>query len=287
MRNESLLSLPKWPFFLGDVVLLALAYFIYFESRLPLGHWEMTACGICVALGALLGVLPFLLDYRALNKAVEAEALGAVSDKILNLERLAAQISSATNAWENVHLQAEKTSMAAKEITERMAAEVRDFTEFMQKINEGEKATLRLEVEKLRRAEGDWLQVLTHVLDHVYALHSGAVRSGQPRLVEQLSQFQNACRDAARRVGLTAFAPTAGDAFDPRRHKSADGDSPPPAGAAITETLATGYTLQARVVRPALVRIESGQKNTDALPLETQSADAAQDQLPLETSAPS
>ena len=58
---------------------------------------------------------------------------------------------------------------------------------------------VRLEVEKLRRAEGEWLQVLVRVLDHVYALHLGALRSGQPNLIEQLSNFQNACRDAARR----------------------------------------------------------------------------------------
>jgi hypothetical protein len=64
-----------------------------------------------------------------------AEALGAASEKIQNLEHLAAQISGATNQWEHVHLQAEKASVAAKDITERMAAEVRDFTEFVAPFN--------------------------------------------------------------------------------------------------------------------------------------------------------
>jgi molecular chaperone GrpE (heat shock protein) len=283
MRDMNPIPLPKWPFFLGDAVLLGIAYFIYRESKLPLDHWEMTACGICAALGALLGVLPFVLDYRALNKAVEAEGLGAVSEKIQNLERLAAQISGATNQWEHVHLQAEKTSVTAKEITERMAAEVRDFTEFMQKINEGERSTLRLEVEKLRRAETDWLQVLVHLLDHVYALHTSAARSGQPRLVEQLAHFQNACRDAARRVGLLAFAASPGEEFDAQRHQSASGDKAPPADAVIAEALAPGYTLQGRLVRPALVRV-SGHTPVETAPAIPPASSAEQDQLPLESS---
>ena len=273
--------MPKWPFFLGDAFLFGLAWFIYFESRLPLGHWELIACAICVTLGALLGVLPFVLDYLALNKALQAEALGDVSEKIQNLERLATQISSATNHWENVQLQAEKTSNSSREIAEKMAAEVRDFTDFMKKINESEKSTLRLEVEKLRRAEGDWLQVVVHLLDHVHALHGGALRSGQPRLIKQLGHFQNACRDAARRVGLNAFEPAPGEPFDPQRHQSADAETPLPTTPFIGEALAAGYTLQGRLVRPALVRVTAEAKKEVASvtsPLDG----GTQDQLPLE-----
>ena len=281
MRDANPPAVPKWPFFLSDAVMLGLAYFIYYESKLPLGHWEMIACGVCATLGALLGVLPFILDYRAVNKAIQAGALGAVSEKIQNLESLAAQISSATNHWENVQLQAEKISGTAAEITERMAAEVRDVTESMRKLSESERATLRLEVEKLRRAETDWLQVLVHMLDHVYALHSGAARSGQPRLIEQLTHFQNACRDAARRVGLSPFAAKPGDTFDAQRHQTTTTEAPP-AGATIAENLAPGYTLQGRLIRPALVRVGTdGQTETSPAP--SPAASAAQDQLPLES----
>ena len=43
MRDTNSLSVPKWPFFLGDAIMLGIAYFIYYESKSPLGHWEMTA----------------------------------------------------------------------------------------------------------------------------------------------------------------------------------------------------------------------------------------------------
>ena len=62
-----------------------------------------------------------------------------------------------------------------------MAAEAKAFTEFMQKANDSEKAMLRLETDKLKRAESEWVHVLVRMLDHVYALHIGAMRSGQPK----------------------------------------------------------------------------------------------------------
>jgi molecular chaperone GrpE (heat shock protein) len=256
MHDAQKLEVPKWPFFLGDAFLLGLAYFVCWQGKAPLGRWEITAAGICVALGALLGILPFLLEYRALLKRIETSALGTAAEKIQNLESLAAQISGATNHWQSAQDQADKTAALAREISERMAAEVREFTDFMQKINEGEKATLRLEVEKLRRAENDWLNVLVHMLDHVYALHLGAERAGQANLIAQLGHFQNACRDAARRVGLVPFGAAHNEPFDPQRHQWADGDSPP-AGALITEMVATGYTFQGKPLRPALVRVRN------------------------------
>ena len=67
-----------------------------------MADWEIVTAAACVALGAVLGVLPFILDYRAMVKVIEANALGAVAEKIQNLEKLAAQISAATNQWANV-----------------------------------------------------------------------------------------------------------------------------------------------------------------------------------------
>jgi len=257
MHDAQELKVTKWPFFLGDAFLLGLAYFVCWQGKAPLGRWEITAAGIGVTLGAWLGILPFLLEYRALIKRLETSALGTATEKIQNLEMLASQISGATNHWQSAQDNADKTAALAREISERMAAEVREFTAFMQKINEGERATLRLEVEKLRRAENDWLNVLVHMLDHVYALHSGAERAGQTQLIGQLGRFQNACRDAARRVGLVPFGAAHQEPFDAQRHQWADGDSPP-AGALVSEMVATGYTFQGKPLRPALVRVGNG-----------------------------
>ncbi len=280
MIDETPTPVPKWPFFVGDVAMLGMAYFIHYETRGPLGRWEFAACAICVALGAALGVWPFLLDHRARLKQIDRTALGSISEKLQTLEQIAAQISGATNDWQHVQVQAEKTSNAARDITERMAAEARDFAVFMQKASDTEKATLRLEIEKLRRAEKDWLQVLIHVLDHVHALHGAAVRAGQTRVAEQLTQFRAACHDAARRVGLVPFVAEIGENFDAQKHQNAEGETTL-AGAKVKEIMAAGYTLQGRLIRPVLVRVTT--ENPVAEPPPSSESSTAQAQLTLES----
>lgn len=282
MQNLIGPKLPKWPFLLGDALLLFLAWFIYAQSKLPFGIMELSFAVGCVAGGAVLAITPFILEYRAVVKLVEASALTTVVSQIQNLESIAAQINGATGRWQNVQDAADKTLAAAKGIAERMAAEVTAFTEFMQRINDSEKANLRLETEKMRRAEGDWVQALMRVLDHVYALHKGALRSGQPNLIEQLGHFQNACRDAARRVGLTPFVPDGTEPFDGQRHQLAEGDPKPEAGAVIGETIAAGYTLQGKLLRHALVRLRDNGADDDAASGTRAAASGDQSQLPLE-----
>ena len=293
MREVNPVSVPKWPFLIGDAALLATAGYIFFNTPPPLGLWELVAGCICVAFGAVLGVWPFVLQHGGTVKQMDALALGATTDKLQNLERIAGQISAATNDWQTVHLQSEKTSNAAREIVERITNEARAFTEFLQKANDNEKATLRLEVDKLRRVEGEWLQVLVRILDHAHALHAGAVRSGQPRMVEPIQQFLGACHDSARRVGLTPFAAKPGEAFDSQRHQTLDGEAPA-AGATVAETVAAGFTFQGRLVRAVLVRIgeapapENASATAESAPASTPAPAAAegedQSQLPLAAS---
>lgn len=266
---------PKLPFYVCDAILLVTAGFIIWQGALPLGWWEIAGSLICVTLGACLAVLPFVLEYRTIARLTEASLLANGLDQIKHAEAIARRIAEATDNWQAVHEAAGKTAGTAREISERMAAEVRDFTVFLEKANDSEKATLRLEVEKLRRGEGEWVQIIVRLLDHVFALYSAGVRSGQERLIEQLTQFQNACREVARRVGLAPFVAVPGEAFDAQRHQTPDGQSPA-AAAKVVETLATGFTFQSRLVRPALVRVESDSHvaGTETPPAEPPSAPA-------------
>jgi molecular chaperone GrpE (heat shock protein) len=257
MRNLTEPNLAKWPFFLGDVILVSAAIFIVSQSKAGMGVWQMFFVIFCVAGGAWLAIMPFLFEYHLAMKLAEARALASAASQLQNLQTISTQIQNATGQWQNVQEHSDKTATAAREIAERMSAEVQGFTEFMQRSNNGEKATLRLEVEKLRRAEADWLQVLVRMLDHVYALRVGAQRSGQPRLIEQLGNFQNACNDAARRVGLTPFLANDTETFDGERHQLVDGDPKTALGSKIGETVASGYTFQGKLLRPALVRLRT------------------------------
>ena len=255
------LKVPKWPFFLADALMLGLAFYVNWQGKLPLPLDQIITLAICVALGALLGILPYLLEYRAvikygaLIKLIETSTLCSATEKIQDLEGFVAQITSAKDDLQTAQTQADKTASLARDITDRMAVEVRDFTAFMQKANDGEKATLRLEVEKLRRAESDWLHVVIHMLDHVFALNRAAAQSGQEKLIAQLGQFQNACHDVARRVGLVPLLAAPGVPFDAQRHQLVEGKSDTAAGK-VAEVVALGFTFQGKLLRPVVVRLE-------------------------------
>lgn len=274
MNNAQDWKLPKWPFLLGFALLLMLAEVVVWRAPHPISRLDAVLCVVFTTLGTVLGALPFVLEYRAFLKVVEVNALGAAVDQIQNLENFTAQITTATDQWarvqEVVQGNTDKTVAGAKEIAERMAAEVREFAEFQQKMNDSERAALRLEVEKLKRGEAEWLQILVRILDHIFALYNAAARSGQPELVEQIGNFQTACRGVTRRVGLVAFEAEAGQPFDPKLHHVA-GNETSFEGALVAETAASGFTLQGKLLRPALVRLKTAAAEKDApgeLPLE-------------------
>jgi molecular chaperone GrpE (heat shock protein) len=280
MTDATNWKIPKWPFLIGDTALLAAAYFFVLHEPKPSAHWEIPAA--CVALGAILGCLPFILDYRAISKAIEASALGSITEKIQNLEKLASQISFATKEWTNAQSQAEKTSAGAKEIADKMATEVREFTAFMQKMNDSEKSALRLEVEKMKRGEAECLQVLVRILDHVFLLHTAAARSGQPKVADQIANFQNACRDAARRIGLTPFVAAPDEKFNAERHQLLDGETKPADGALIAETVGAGFTFQGKLLRPALVKLREENPVAEKEEMPEQAEEKSEDELPLQ-----
>jgi hypothetical protein len=70
-----------------------------------------------------------------------------------------------------------------------------------------------------------------------------------------MAQFQNACRDAAHRVGLVPFTATPDELFDAKRHQVVNMESEPPAGAVVAETIGAGFTYQGKLLRPVLVRL--------------------------------
>ena len=258
MQDSTAPRLAKWPFFLGNALLLALAWFIFHQARRPLGTWEVLACVVCVSVGAVFSIWPFVLEYRSAQKLLETATLTSVVSQVQDLEQLATQIAGATAQWQTVQESADKTARQAKEIAQSMAIEAKAFNEFQMQANDSEKATLRLEIDKLRRVEADWLQVLVRILDHVFALNRAAAQSRQPTVIEQLGRFQNACHDTARRVGLAPFLAARDEKFDAQKHQIMDGQTKPADDASVDETIATGYTFQGKLIRPALVKLRNG-----------------------------
>jgi molecular chaperone GrpE (heat shock protein) len=290
MSEPTAPRLNKLPFYVADIVLVVLAWWIMSKNAHPLALGPQVLVAFCVIAAFGFAVVPFILEYGTLVKLSEAGELADTVGQIDRLEETVEKIQNATSLWQGVQDHSGKTVAAAKELTERMSAEARSFTEFMRKSNDSEKATLRLEVEKLRRAEADWLQVLVRLMDNVYALHQAAVRSGQNNVTEQLGRFQNFCREATRRVGLAPIEAVQDEPFDKEKHQPFEASEPVPEDARVAETIATGYTFQGQVLRLPLVRLSgvelSRPESADLASLKSdefpgRSDPAAQDELGL------
>jgi molecular chaperone GrpE (heat shock protein) len=186
---------------------------------------------------------------------VQAKILAQTSHKLQQFDQLAAQITGATSQWREYHEQSSQNTAATKAVAESISAEAQKTAELLQKTNDVEKGNLRLEVEKLRRAEAEWIQIVVFILDHVFALFQAANRSAQPAFMEQMGLFQNSCRDAARRIGLVATLVKAGDPYDPNLHKLVENVTPN-GNSIVAETLATGYTFQGQIIRRPLVALK-------------------------------
>lgn len=269
----------KWPFLLGDFLLITLAGLVYAQASLPLNPATLTACVACIALGAVIGVVPFVMDYRATVRLAESDALTSTVQQIQNIESIASQITSATAQWQAAQDHARDTVTSARDVSGQMQTEMKSFTEFLEKANDSERQHLRLEVDKFKRAESDWLGVTVRILDHVFALHVAAVRSGNESVTHQLTQFQNACRDTARRIGVTPFEVEPGAPFDATRHQLPEGQEASPE-ARVAVTIATGYTFRAQVIRPALVSLE-GAESPVPMPASASGTQETEQQLSL------
>ncbi len=258
--------LAKWPFLLGDAVTVTMAYLIYWQSPQPMGLWQVGLAVLCVAGGACLSITPFLLEYWVVARLAETRALTAPVEQLRKLESMTVPTNAAAGQKQSLPEEASEADAAGKGTLQRKGVGVHGGTGFMQPIHDSAKTDLPLEVETLHRLQGDWLQALMQVLDHVYALQLGALRSGQPNLIEQIGTFQDACREAAERIGLSPFIAEPAERFDAQRYQRVEANGPVPAHATVAETITPGYTFHGHLLRPALVRLvkSAGDENAEA-----------------------
>lgn len=247
--------IAKFPFVVGDMLLLAMAGWIIWDTGgLPGGYLLMTVVG-CLVVGMFFSVLPFLLDYRGELKREEINEFQNVAEQLKSLTQLEEHIRHATSQWQAIQDHCLKTVEDAGQIGKTMSEESQRFAEVMQSMNVSEKEHLRVEVEKLRRGERDWLQSLVRILDHVFSLHKAALQSGQEKLIQQITHFQHAVTDVVRRMGLVQHNAEIGAIYNSELHQILNKENEQFNEAAVAETLAPGFTFQGRMVRLPLVRL--------------------------------
>ena len=252
-------TVPKWPFLLGDLLLLSVAGAMAWQLRSAAVVISPAYVGILVATvaaGAWLLCRPFLREHEAAARGAEQTNLANTLTQIRQLEAVGQQLTGAATQIAAAGQSLTRVEQTAQDLANQLSIERSELGKTLQHLNTQEQQATRLEMDKLRRAEEEALQVIVHLLDHTYALHQAGARSGQPGLVQQLGNFRMACLDAVRRLGLVALEAAPGEGFDPERHQTHDGLEAP-VGAPIAGTFACGYSFRAALLRPIVVVTEA------------------------------
>lgn len=247
-------QLRKWPFLIGYFLLIALALgTLHTKNYQPVG-WDWVVIIVCFALGIFFGGLPFLTEFLESSRRFEATEFRSTLEQIRQLEKVGGLISTSMSQWKEVHERCDEVVKVAEKIAVQTRSERERLDQITEKANAQEREHLRLEVEKRRRDEREWLEVLVGIMDHIFALHRAAVRSGQVKLIQQIEDFQTACQEICRRVGLSQYLANVGETFDPQIHKVLDGIDIP-SSAVIAENLACGFRYQGHPIRLPMVRL--------------------------------
>lgn len=78
-------TLPKWPFYLGDGLLVGLAVMVAWRAEGALPTWQLAFCVLAVIAGALLLVAPFIAEYairQRIHEQMEAESIESILHRI-------------------------------------------------------------------------------------------------------------------------------------------------------------------------------------------------------------
>lgn len=137
-EEEVLPTISKWPFYLGDALLVGLAVTIALLGDWQLGGVQVFACVLAVALGAALLTLPFVTEFLMFAREEK-------EDRLIELQLLKKQLESfeSTMRKQNARLKEIESSsglddqryeLLASAIDQKVQAEHPDLTDLIKRV---------------------------------------------------------------------------------------------------------------------------------------------------------
>ncbi|HWA86885.1 MAG TPA: hypothetical protein VG710_11725 [Opitutus sp.] len=162
-------KLPKLPFLIGDVVLLAAAWYI--ASRHPGGlhSADVAAITTCVAVGAVLGVVPFLADYARKQDELLDDRQRALEALARTVTSAAEQISIAAGGFNEIAELAHKNLRQAETLPHKLQEKIAEFNAQLDNAREDDREELEKELTDLRAAESERLAAVAAKVEKAVA----------------------------------------------------------------------------------------------------------------------
>lgn len=189
-------KLTPWPFIAGDLLLLATAYFIASQARAPLNGLPLACVAACVICGALLAIIPFLLNYTQARDAALAERQNEIAALAQTTATSAEQLGIAVAGLNTIAELAAKNLKTAEHLPHKLQEKINEFKTQLNEVAVTENETLAQEINTLRTAETERLETALASIRKTAAEISAAETQHRKQLGE--------LNDALARLNTTA-----------------------------------------------------------------------------------
>jgi hypothetical protein len=202
MNLEPAPRLPKWTFLAIDAGLLLTAFLIAYFAKNPYAPLPFITAVLFVAAAAVVGLIPFLVDYAADSAEYVQQERARVSDQVQRLHAAGESLARAAAQIKAVEEAVHKTAHAAENLPYRMQEKLAEFNEALAEKEEGDREALEQELAELRAANSEQLKVAADKIHKAAAEWSALEAATRKQLAgaqDALARVQAAAGDAAEK----------------------------------------------------------------------------------------
>ena len=161
-----------------DAGLLATAFIIVYFAKDPYAPLPFVCAVLCVVLAAVIGLVPFLIEYAADSAEYVQAERGRVTDQVQRLHAATESLARAAAQIKAVEEAVHKTAHAAENLPYRMQEKLAEFNEALAEKENEEREALERELDELRAANADSLKAVADKISkaaaELVALEKGA-----------------------------------------------------------------------------------------------------------------
>lgn len=169
MNLEPAPRLPKWIFLVIDLGLLLTAFIIVYFAKNPYAPVPLLTAVACVGLAAIIGLVPFLVDYAADSAEYVQQERARIADQVQRLNAAGESLARAAAQIKAVEEAVHKTAHAAENLPYRMQEKLAEFNQQLATTEDEEKERLTEELATLRQGESERLTALADKISKTLA----------------------------------------------------------------------------------------------------------------------
>lgn len=152
--------LPKWIFLVIDLSLLLTAFIIVYFAKNPYAPVPLISTVACIGLAAVIGLVPFLIDYAADSAEYVQQERARIADQVQRLNAASESLARAAAQIKAVEEAVHKTAHAAENLPYRMQEKLAEFNQQLATSEDEEKERLTEELATLRQGESERLATI-------------------------------------------------------------------------------------------------------------------------------